>query len=79
MNTTWIAVVTLALGLTACTTAPNSYRANSSLDPADYTVECAGDFDQPPRLLAGKVPVFPANMLNPTLIDDRKVRRLPMK
>lgn len=46
--------------------------------PAGYGVECSGDHDVPPRLLAGKAPVFPASMLNPTYVDERRIKRLPL-
>ena len=65
--------------LAGCTFGDNNYlRPNESIVDDGVTPECTGDFDRAPVLVAAKAPVFPVSMLNPTLIEDRKTRRLPM-
>jgi len=54
------------------------YSMRNTLDGERLGIERVGDFDQDPQLQFGKAPVFPITMLNPTLIDDRKTRHLPM-
>lgn len=56
-----------------------AYRPNQQLDSNRFNLSCEGDFDQPPVLSSGKTPVFPIGMLNPDVIEDRKIRHLPMK
>lgn len=72
----WMTVACLA----GCATQPdNTYHMRHTLDPERLGIECEGDFDQAPRLRSGKAPVFPVTMLNPTLVEDRKTRHLPMR
>lgn len=71
--------VLLSTALAACVSQPRTYRANAPIDPVRYGVECDGDFDEAPRLVSGKVPVYPVSMLNPELVEDRKIRHLPME
>lgn len=62
-----------------CVSQPVSFRANTTIDPSRYPVECEGDFDEAPQLASGKVPVYPVSMLDPTVVEDRKTRHLPME
>jgi len=73
----WLAVGGLAVVLAGC---PDSgaYRPNQTLDARRFNITCEGEFEQEPALSAGRTPVFPVGMLNPTLIEDRKTRHLPM-
>jgi hypothetical protein len=72
----WMMVACLA----GCATpADNTYHMRNTLDGERLGIECQGDFDQEPKLYSGKAPVFPITMLNPTFIDDRKTRHLPMR
>jgi TonB family protein len=65
--------------LAGCAASGHSYRPNRDLDTERFDVACTGDFDQAPRLVAGKSPVFPIRMLNPDVVEDRKIRHLPME
>jgi len=76
-NATHVAV--LAIALAGCASRPDTFRANTTIDPARYAVTCEGEYEAPPRLASGKAPVYPVGMLNPALIEDRKVRHLPMR
>lgn len=58
---------------------PDHYRPNQPLDAERFSVSCEGDFEQEPTLATGKSPVFPVRMLNPDVIEDRKIRHLPME
>lgn len=70
----------LVAGLAGCASPGSDYRPNRSLnDGRQFDVSCEGSFDEAPRLESGKTPVFPVSMLNPYVIEDRKVRRLPME
>lgn len=75
-----IAALAAGLALLAgCTFGENRYlRPNESIVDDGVAPECSGDFDTAPVLVAAKAPVYPIRMLNPTLIEDRKTRRLPM-
>lgn len=75
------ALIVLATLATAGCVKPegHTYRPNRDLDNSRFTLQCDGDFDQAPELLTGKSPVFPARMLNPDVIEDRKIRHLPME
>jgi hypothetical protein len=74
----WISLAVAAILAVACAS-PNHVRPNRELDSEDFDLRCEGDFDQAPVLLAGKSPVFPIGMLNPDVIEDRKIRHLPME
>ena len=54
-------------------------RPNRTLDSNRYEVSCEGDFDQPPALSNGKAPYFPISMLSPGVVEDRKMRHLPLQ
>ncbi|MCF7223551.1 energy transducer TonB [Marilutibacter chinensis] len=65
--------------LAGCTFGNNDYlRPGESIVDDGVVPACTGDYDTAPALVAAKAPVFPVSMLNPTLIEDRKTRRLPM-
>ncbi|WP_457096194.1 hypothetical protein [Lysobacter sp. P5_B9] len=68
----------LSVSMAGCVSQPTTFRANTSIDPARYRVACEGEYQEPPQLASGKAPVYPISMLNPALIEDRKVRHLPM-
>ena len=53
-------------------------RPQRDLDPA-VIPSCEGDFDTPPELVRGKSPVWPASTLNIAWIEDREIRRLPLR
>ncbi len=80
-ETTLVLALALALaGVAGCTSSVNEYRPNRPLnDGRQFDVGCDGAFDQAPQLQSGKTPVFPISMLNPDVIEDRKIRRLPME
>ena len=78
-RTSAVLVAAGSIALCACAAQPRTQRANTAIDPDRYAVACEGAFDQAPRLQSGKVPVYPVSMLNPELIEDRKIRRLPMQ
>lgn len=40
---------------------------------------CEGDFDTAPELMHGQRPVWPASPMNVAWIEDREIRRLPMR
>lgn len=71
--------VALAALLVAACAHPDHYRPNRPLDAERFSVSCEGDFEQGPTLAAGKSPVYPVRMLNPDVIEDRKIRHLPME
>lgn len=73
-----INTVIMVVMLVACAR-PDHYRPNQPLDADRFSVACEGDFDQGPTLAAGKSPVYPIRMLNPDVIEDRKIRHLPME
>ncbi|KAB8181314.1 energy transducer TonB [Marilutibacter maris] len=73
------ALAACMVALAGCTFGDNNYlRPNESIVDDGVTPECVGDYDRAPVLVAAKAPVFPVSMLNPTLIEDRKTRHLPM-
>lgn len=76
-----VCAVVLAVATMALAGCPKSgaYRPNHSLDRDRYEVSCEGDFDQPPVLSSGKAPYFPVSMLSPGMVDDRRMRHLPLK
>jgi hypothetical protein len=78
-NITGISLLLLSLAVAGCMSQPTNFRANTSIDPVRYGVACEGEYEQPPQLASGKVPIYPISMLNPALIEDRKVRHLPME
>jgi hypothetical protein len=78
-NITCISLLLLSLAMVGCVSQPATFRANTSIDPARYRVACEGEYEQPPQLASGKAPLYPISMLNPALIEDRKVRHLPMQ
>lgn len=79
MNMTRLLLIACVLaGMAACAQ-PGHYRPNHPLDAERFGLRCDGDFDQAPGLLAGKSPVFPVGMLNPEVIEDRKIRHLPLE
>lgn len=80
MHLHFIATALLAAGLAGCATPENVYRPNRTL-AADrgFDIACDGDYDKAPKLASGKSPVFPIRMLSPDVVEDRKVRRLPME
>lgn len=68
-------VASLVLG---CGAHSGDMRPDRNL-PAEYGVECdAKDYDRAPRLRSGRTPVFPASMLSPSYIDERRIRHLPL-
>lgn len=67
----------VALGIAGCGAHTGDMRPDQNL-PAAYGVDCSGDHDSAPRLLSGKAPVFPASMLSPTYVDERRIKRLPL-
>ena len=65
--------------LAGCTFGSNDYlRPDESIVDDGVAPECSGDYDTAPVLVAARAPVFPVSMLNPTLVEDRKTRHLPM-
>jgi hypothetical protein len=74
----WVAIAGLAILVAACAD-PGHMRANRPLGTEDIDLQCEGDFDSAPVLVSGKSPVFPVGMLNPHVIEDRKIRHLPME
>ncbi|HEY1140925.1 MAG TPA: energy transducer TonB [Lysobacter sp.] len=74
----WMAIAGLAILVAACTS-PGHMRANRPLDTKDLDVQCQGDFDSAPVLVSGRSPVFPIGMLNPDVVENRKIRHLPME
>lgn len=74
----WVAVAVLAILVAACAS-PGHLRPNRSLGVEDLDLECEGNFDAAPVLVSGKTPVFPIGMLNPDVIENRKIRHLPME
>ncbi|GAB3372470.1 hypothetical protein GCM10027431_22760 [Lysobacter rhizosphaerae] len=78
-NITGISLLLLSVSMAGCVSQPTTFRANTSINPARYRVVCEGEYEEPPQLASGKAPVYPISMLNPALIEDRKVRHLPME
>lgn len=78
MKTAFVVGIVLVCAASSAAIGENR-RPDRMLRAEDLSLQCEGDFDQPPKLIKGRAPLAPISALNEDFIHTRWIKNLPLR